>query len=81
MLTQFIWYTKMIYFNGNIKEIHYKGFAITKIYSCGGELVWQKEMPTIYRWVKTEETTCVEETPVIEYRWVKTDDTTCVEDN
>ena len=30
----------MIYFNGDIKEVHYGGHDIREIYSCGGNLVW-----------------------------------------
>lgn len=30
----------MIYFNGDIKQIQYSGHSITKVYSCGGNLVW-----------------------------------------
>ena len=30
----------MIYFNGDIKNIQYSGHTISKVYSCGGNLVW-----------------------------------------
>lgn len=36
----------MIYFNGDIKQIHYSGFTISKIYACGGNLVWSGDTPT-----------------------------------
>ena len=36
---------------------------------------------TIYRWVKTNNTTCVEDTPTTIYRWIQTSGTTCVENN
>lgn len=38
----------MIY-SGNtyINEIHYQGYTISKIYACGGELVWGNDMNTI----------------------------------
>ena len=35
---------------------------------------------TIYRWVKTDNTTCVEDTETI-YRWIQTSGTTCIENN
>ena len=36
---------------------------------------------TIYRWIKTDNTTCVEDTPTTIYRWIQTSGTTCIENN
>lgn len=33
------------YKNNDIKEVHYKGFDITQMYACSGNLVWEKEIP------------------------------------
>lgn len=35
----------MIYFNNDIKKINYQGYDITKVYACGGELVWNASKP------------------------------------
>lgn len=35
----------MIYFNGDIKQIHYNGYTIKSVYSCGGSLVWSGNTP------------------------------------
>ena len=35
----------MIYYNNDIKKINYQGYDITKVYACGGELVWGADVP------------------------------------
>lgn len=73
----------MVYNNYNINGVYYNGYTITKIYGCGGVVVWFSEQPqptTQYRWVRTDDTTCINYTPST-YRWMRTNDTTCVEDN
>ncbi len=32
--------------NTNISNVYYSGYTITKIYACGGELVWSGDTPT-----------------------------------
>ena len=32
--------------NTNIKDVHYSGYTISKIYACGGSLVWSGDTPT-----------------------------------
>lgn len=40
----------MIQFGNNeIKEVHYNGYTIDKIYACGGELVYSVEIPSYGR--------------------------------
>lgn len=39
----------MIYFNNDIKKINYQGYDITKVYACGGELVWNVEPPNKFK--------------------------------
>ena len=46
--------------NSIINNVHYSGYTISKIYACGGSLVWEKSAETIYRWVKTDSLTCSE---------------------
>lgn len=72
----------MIYFNQHKswKSVHFNGHNIIGVYNSLGK-VWPESVETIYRWVKTDETTCVEDEPTIIFRYVKTDVTTCVEDN
>ena len=35
--------TKFVACNNEIKEVHYSGFTISKIYACGGQLVYSKD--------------------------------------
>lgn len=41
----------MIYFNNDIKKINYQGYDITRVYACGGELVWNADVS--YKFVAT----------------------------
>lgn len=37
---------KIVFCNNEIKDIKYSGFTITKVYACGGELVYEHQRPT-----------------------------------
>ena len=37
---------KIVFCNNDITDIKYSGFTITKVYACGGELVYENNQPT-----------------------------------
>ena len=39
--------SKTVACNNEIKEVHYSGYTISKIYACGGQLVYSGETPPI----------------------------------
>lgn len=46
--------------NSSINKVYYSGYTISKIYACGGSLVWSDTPTPIYRWIQTDVTTCSE---------------------
>lgn len=38
--------SKVVFCNNDITDVKYSGFTITKMYACGGELVYEYERPT-----------------------------------
>lgn len=38
--------SKIVFCNKDIKDVRYSGYTITKIYACGGELVYEYQRPT-----------------------------------
>ena len=37
--------SKIVFCNNNITGIHYSGYTITKVYACGGEVVYEAQRP------------------------------------
>lgn len=69
-------------FKSGLSAVHYNGHDLVMVYS-GSHKVFPDDVPpqpTIYRWIRTDDTVCVEDEPTVIYRWVQTEETTCVED-